>query len=202
MSETVTDTLPAPHKRDPEGRRRAILRAATELIVTKGPAALTHRGVASHAGVSLGSTTQYFASLDELRETALAELAQEIDESLAQIERRLETSDIAKVLAAEMLGFLRDRRTVRADVALMTSAMTEPRLRELALRWSDRLIEILTEHIGKDRATAIALYADGATVHAALHDEHMSESAMRAVFQALIDSGRDDAEHRRSDPQS
>ncbi len=181
-------TSPAPGKRDPEGRRRAILHAATEIIVTKGPAALTHRAVASLAGVALGSTTQYFASIDELREAALADLAQEIDQSLAELEASLEPGRVAEILAANVHGFLLDRRAVHADMALMASAMTEPRLRELALRWTDRLIEILAVHLGEERATAIALYTDGATMHAGLHDAPLGEAVLRAAIQALIDS--------------
>ena len=62
-----TQDRPAPGRRDPEGRRRAIIEAAAELIVEGGAASLTHRAFAARAGVSLGSTTQYFGSLDELR---------------------------------------------------------------------------------------------------------------------------------------
>ena len=65
-----TQDRPAPGRRDPEGRRRAIIDAAAELIVDSGASSLTHRAVAARAGVSLGSTTQYFSSLDELRELA------------------------------------------------------------------------------------------------------------------------------------
>src|SRR5690606_18785665 len=75
--------------RDPEGRRRAILHAAAELIVENGATGISHRAIAQRAGVSLGSTTQYFDSLDELREAALQLLADDIDEQLAKIERGL-----------------------------------------------------------------------------------------------------------------
>ena len=53
-------------RRDPEARRREIVTAAAELIVEIGVDALTHRKVAARAGVPLGSTTQYFATLDDL----------------------------------------------------------------------------------------------------------------------------------------
>lgn len=184
----MAEQQPAPGRRDPEGRRRAILDAATEIIVTKGPAALTHRAIAGLAGVALGSTTQYFASIDELREAALADLAQEIDQSLADLEASLESGRLAEVLAANVHEFLRDSRAVHADMALTTSAMTDPRLRELALRWTDRLIEILAVHLGEERATAVALYTDGATIHAGLHDAPLSEGVLRAAIQALIDA--------------
>ena len=67
-------------KRDPEGRRRAIIEAAAEIIAREGTRKLTHRRVAQQAGVPLGSTTQYFSSIDELHRAALAELARLIEE--------------------------------------------------------------------------------------------------------------------------
>jgi DNA-binding transcriptional regulator YbjK len=47
-------------------RRRAIVVAAADLLLDGGPPAVTHRAVAQRAGVSLGSTTYYFADRDEL----------------------------------------------------------------------------------------------------------------------------------------
>ncbi len=47
-------------------RRDAIVRAAADLILREGPAAVTHRAVAARAGVPLASTTYYFTGLDDL----------------------------------------------------------------------------------------------------------------------------------------
>lgn len=54
--------------RQERGRRRrtAIVGAAAELALEAGLAAVSHRAVARRAGVPLGSTTYYFATLDEL----------------------------------------------------------------------------------------------------------------------------------------
>ncbi|KAM9861839.1 TetR/AcrR family transcriptional regulator [Leucobacter sp. BZR 635] len=176
----------APGKRDPAGRRRAILRAATEIIVTLGPAALTHRAVAALAGVSLGSTTQYFSSIDELRETALHELAQEIDESLASVAPYLEHIQThPEPAVTEFLRYIEDSRTVHADIALMWSATTDPRLRELALRWNDKLADMLTQHIGRERAEAVVVFLDGATIHAGLHEHPLSREAITNAILAL-----------------
>lgn len=183
---------PRPGRRDPEGRRRAIVEAAAELIVEPGRT-LTHRAVAARAGVALGSTTQYFASLEELRERALELLAEEIDAGLAAVEHDLlPLEDAPERSAAIMHEFLLDTRQVRADVALMTAAMSDPSLRPLALRWSDRLTDILTTHVGRERAIAIVLYLDGATMHAGLHDAPVTTESMTAVLRALITMPTDD----------
>lgn len=182
-----TQERPAPGRRDPEGRRRAIVEAATELIIEHGASALTHRAVAARAGVSLGSTTQYFASLDELRECALQALADDIDAELAQVADELQPlEDAPERCAAVMYEFLRDNRQVRADLELMTAGMSDPRLRDLALRWTDRLTEILAQHIDRTAALAIVLYLDGVTLHAGLHDEPVDAESMARAIRALM----------------
>lgn len=183
-----TQDRPAPGRRDPEGRRRAIIEAAAELIVDSGASSLTHRAVAARAGVSLGSTTQYFSSLDELRELALQSLSDLIDAGLAEVEAQLlPLDDAPERLAREMYGFLADERAVRADLELVHAGLGDDRrLRELALRWTDRLVEILSRHLDPPVAEAIGLYLDGATLHAGLHDEPVSAEAMAAVFRRLM----------------
>lgn len=183
---TTPGAAATPRRRDPEARRREILTAAAALAAEHGPAALTHRAIATRAGVPLGSTTQHFASIDELREAALEQLAVEIDESLATIEPFVAdlTSDPSRAVT-EVLAFLEDRRTVLSDIALMTSGTTDPNLRALALRWNDRLIEMLTGPVGYEGALAISVYLDGATIHAGLHDEPLNREHLTRVFLAL-----------------
>ncbi|QBF47685.1 TetR/AcrR family transcriptional regulator [Janibacter limosus] len=178
---------PAPGRRDPEGRRRAIIAAAAELIVEGGAASITHRAVAARAEVSLGSTTQYFTSLDELREAALQALAEDVDVDLARVaDQILPLESAPERFAAVMHEFLTDTRQVRAEIELMGSGMTDPRLRDIARRWTDRLTEILTEHVGREAAEAIAVYLDGVTLHAGLHDEPIPADAMARTLRALM----------------
>ncbi|WP_245907477.1 TetR/AcrR family transcriptional regulator [Leucobacter massiliensis] len=180
-------TTPAtPRRRDPEARRREILAAAAELIVEDGVAALTHRAIAARAGVPLGSTTQHFASIDALREAALQQLSDEIDEELAAMEPHLRDLIADPDRATrDLLGYLHETRVVQADIALMTTGVTDARLRPLALRWSDRLIEMLSPHIGPARAVAIAAYIDGVTVHAGLHEHPLPHHEIAAALRAL-----------------
>lgn len=178
---------PAPGRRDPEGRRRAILDAAVELIVENGSASITHRAIAARAGVSLGSTTQYFTSIDELRERALQQIADEIDQSLARMEAILPglLGDVESAMVP-LLDFLHDRRAVDGELALIASGAVDPRMRELARRWNDRLTAMLAPHIGLARAAAITVYIDGATVHAALHDAPLRLDELTAAVRALL----------------
>ena len=178
---------PTPGRRDPEGRRRAIIAAAAELIVEGGAASITHRAVAARAGVSLGSTTQYFSSLDELRDAALHSLAEGVDLELAKVAAAIEPLDSApERFAALMHEFLVNQRQVRAEIELMGLGVTDPRLQAVARRWTDRLTEILTPHVGRPAAEAIAVHLDGVTVHAGLHDEPIPVADMARAIRALM----------------
>ncbi|RJO75620.1 TetR family transcriptional regulator [Nocardia panacis] len=181
MSENRT-----PRRRDPAGRRRLIVDTAAELIIERGGRALTHRLVAERAGVPLGSTTHYFATLDDLREEALHRLAQESAGWLARV--RMAFTDRASApaaLAALLHDYLRDTRVVHADHAIATEALLDPELRALSLRWFDGLVEALTPHLGPTRATAVAVFVDGTSWHAALHDEPLSGDTLTDALTAL-----------------
>ncbi|MFD7190484.1 TetR/AcrR family transcriptional regulator [Streptomyces sp. NPDC059914] len=190
-----TATNPGPRKRDPEATKRVILEAAAELIVEQGAATLTHRAVAARAGVALGSTTRYFESIDDLRETALRMLGDEVDAYLARMEEDLTScDDLAECLAASMYGFLSDPRQVHATMALVTAAASDANLRSLAVRWTDRLTDLLAVHVGRERAVVAEVYLDGAMMHAALHDEPLGREAvtraLRPIFAMLETGGR------------
>ncbi|OYO06290.1 TetR/AcrR family transcriptional regulator [Enemella evansiae] len=159
-------------RRDPEGRRRAIVAAATELILEQGSGNLTHRAVATRSGVSLGSTTRYFPSIDELRAAALRSLADGIDESIDELQATLEP--------------LSERSWVHANVALIAAGATDDRLRELAVSWSDRVVALLTPVVGRTRAVAIDNYFDGVTMHAAVNETPISETELTQVIRALM----------------
>ncbi|WP_106982581.1 TetR/AcrR family transcriptional regulator [Streptomyces megasporus] len=177
-------------RRDPEGRRRAIVEAAAELIVEEGPGDLTHRRVAERARVPLGATTYYFSSLEELREAALQRLADRIDEELRGIAEELAAADGDPAVLAEALhACLADRGQVRADAALYFAAIRRPALRSLALRWFDGLTEILSAHTDPDAARAVAVFSDGATVHAVLHDEPLDVAALTHTITTLMRRG-------------
>lgn len=181
------ETEPTPRKRDPEARRRAILEAATAIIVEQGDSALTHRAIAKRAGVALGSTTQYFSSIEDLRASALQLLSDEIDAELAEMEQEIELFITAPERAAAKLHeFLCDTRQVHAEIALIAAGTQNAELRALALRWTDRFIDALAPHVGRGRATALAVYADGALVYAALHDAPLPIDAFTSFFRTIL----------------
>lgn len=135
----LTDPTGAPARRfAPDIRRAMIVDAARRHIVDRGLAATSAREVAKAAGVSIGTLTYHFATMDELLAEVLAstmrQFEQTIDEQLAKQQ---------SPLAALVL--LMDSHFGRAsvDVGLLwiefwTRSVREPSLRgtELTFRWS------------------------------------------------------------------
>ncbi|GAB2742580.1 TetR/AcrR family transcriptional regulator [Salinifilum aidingensis] len=185
--EPSTGSSPQRARRDPRGRRRAIVEAAAELIVEQGAGELTHRGVASRAQVSLGATTYYFATLHELEVAALQHLGAEISGWVDGVRRELDACGGDPAALCEFLRtYLQDRGQVRADFALIASAVDDPELRPLGQIWFDGLVSALAEHTDPDAARAIAVFSDGAVVHALLHDEPLDTAFLHRTVAALM----------------
>lgn len=176
--------------RDPETRRREIVAAAAELIVEVGVGALTHRLIAARAGVPLGATTQYFATLDDLRAAALHHLAAQIDERIERVRSTLRAHGATpEVLTELILQGLADARALEADRAVVTAAVNDPQLRELARRWSTQLAGFLVEEYGADRATAAATFIDGVLWHSRINDEPLRGSVIRTALAGILGDG-------------
>jgi len=87
----TTTTQPTETKRgDREGRRRDILRAAADLLHTKGYSELSMRDIAGSAGVSAGTPYSYFAGKEEIFATLLT---QRFEELAAKLDRLGGTGD-------------------------------------------------------------------------------------------------------------
>lgn len=174
-------------KRDPEMRRLAIVTAAAELITEVGVDAITHRMVAARADVPLGATTQYFDTLDDLRDAALQLLASHVGERMAQIREVITEHGATPALLAELIHTaLADEASVQADRAVVTAAVHDPRLRALARNWSQELIGIFAPVHGADRAEAAAVFIDGVLWHAQIHErpleQHLIQSALADIL--------------------
>lgn len=156
-------------QRDPEARRKAIVAAAADLITEVGVDAITHRKVAARAGVPLGATTQYFDTLDDLRADALALLAGEVDARVRGVQAILEErGPSATVLTGLLMQGLADAAAVHADRTVVTAAVHDPRVRELARSWAASLTGFLTPVHGALRAEAAAVFIDGILWHSVI----------------------------------
>lgn len=174
-------------RRDPEARRLEIVTAAAELIIEIGVDALTHRKVAARAGVPLGATTQYFATLDDLRDAAIGALAAEIEARIDETRRAVVIEGVTPAGLAKLVHQgLTDARAIQADRAVVTAAVHDPRVREFARQWSDEVVGFIAPVHGIDRARAAAVFIDGVLWHAQIHDEPLDEELIRDALAGIL----------------
>ncbi len=181
-------------KRDPEGRRRAIIEAAAEVIAREGTRKLTHRRVAQQAGVPLGSTTQYFATIDGLRRAALEELARLIEQDYDAMFRTVdENGGDAAAYAKELNAYLADAEQIGIDTAFYSTAASDPALRELARHSIALAIRRSLPYVDEPRAKALAMLMDGAMLETCLLGEPVDpdavDLAVKAIFATKPDPG-------------
>ncbi|MDR6866509.1 DNA-binding transcriptional regulator YbjK [Microbacterium resistens] len=174
-------------RRDPEARRRAMVTAAAELISEVGVDAVTHRMVAARAAVPLGSTTQYFATLDDLRAAGLQHLAADIDARIDGLHEVLTARGVsAATLAALISQGLTDAQAVKADRAVVTAAVNDPRLQELARHWWERMASFLEPTCGRERAALAAIFTDGVLWHSLAGRVPVDRSLIESGFAAIL----------------
>jgi DNA-binding transcriptional regulator YbjK len=180
-------------RRDPQRRRQEIVTAAAELVIEVGTGALSHRKVAARADVPLGSTTQYFATLDDLRAAALEHLSRDIESYVEQVALAMAgAGDPVRVMAQGLHEYLSDRQLVRADAMLTAAATLDPRLRPLTDRWFEGLAEVLVPELGAGAADNVVMLISGATWQAALTGQAPPVETLERGLRSLFDLGRGD----------
>jgi len=164
MSEIHYQGRPA-RREGSEQRRRSILEAALRIIVREGIRNVRHRAVAKEADVPLSATTYYFKDISDLiadtftlfAEQALVEVVEpfrlQIFAAMEQFEsqRSVEPTAVEKLLEllTDMTSMFlyqesRERRDhLIAEQAFMQEAVLDARLRDLALIYTSKLVEVL-----------------------------------------------------------
>ncbi|UFU02487.1 TetR family transcriptional regulator [Ruania suaedae] len=152
-----------------KGRRRraSVVQAAADLLRQEGPAGLTHRAVAAHAGCSLSATTYYFASRGELAAAAGAEVARRWAEQAEEVAAREATGDAARIEAA-VEALLPPADQVRGHYEHLAGAGHSPEVAAAYARGRPRVDAAMSRIVGPlglPAALAVAII-DGAAVSA------------------------------------
>lgn len=174
--------------RDPEKRKRAIVEAAAELIIEIGITNVTHRKVAARAGVPLGSTTQHFASLDDLLAQALEYMSALVDADLQQLRTDLSEGDPVEVLAAACHRYMDDTVRVQVEAAFYVGALQNEQLVPLASRWRNGLIRALAPYASETAARSIAIYADGLMFYASMESATLDIEEIVNTIRRLMEN--------------
>lgn len=169
-------------------RKALIIEAAAGLIVAEGIATLTHRKVAAAAGVPLGSTTQHFASLDDLKFHALEYVSIQMDEYLRQgAELLAQSRGSATDLAQFLHDYLSDEISARAGAAFYAACIERPELRPVTARVFDGMIEVMEGYMSKQAAHAIGLLTDGALFYMVTHESPPDKQFLESTIATLME---------------
>ena len=175
-------------RRDPEGKRRAIVDAAIAAIAEVGAPQVTHRMIAARAGVALGSTTYYFPTLDDLVATALREAT---ESARAMLESWAEELTVSRDLPATFVElaerYLTDRRRALLEYEVCLAAARAPELRPAAQLWIDGLRGVCARLTGgPERGFALAALVDGVLLQALVTDGPLDADGLRAGVAGLV----------------
>jgi DNA-binding transcriptional regulator YbjK len=164
-------------RRGAEERRQRIIRAAHELIPAVGVQGLTHRLIADRAGVPLGSTTYYFATLAELVDAALTNATDVTTACLRDWGERLQASADVPVTLAELVEeWVEDRDQLVTWNELYAAAGHRP--------------DLLTAYaVDRQAAHDTAAFVDGVVMHALIRDERIAPAPVARVLSVLLAHG-------------
>ncbi|GAA3773617.1 TetR family transcriptional regulator [Plantactinospora mayteni] len=168
-------------------KRRAEIIDATLAVVTRdGAAGVTHRTVATQAGITTSLSTYYFATLDDLLVAALSSVA---DAYTARIRQIIDgPGDKLRGLAeliAESGGPGRERAL--AERELSTLAARRPALAPVARQWRENVAELAATLTAAPEAVAALVATSDGLCTAILIDNVPADSdyVHRVLCQAL-----------------
>lgn len=174
-------------KRDPQGRRRAIAQAAAELLLFEGPKSVTHRSVAKKAQVPLGSTTQYFSSINELKRAGYDVISRGVergyDELIAQSEKAKNDSE---ALAVRIYDYVTNIEEVRADMVLSAAAIKDEELRALLERNNERYEASLKQYMSDNQAKMISVFTNGLMLETGIFAHQFSEEFIVQAVETIL----------------
>lgn len=169
-----------------ERRRKALVRAAAELLSEGGFDAVRHRAVAERAEMPLAATTYYFSSLEDLITAAVEkEGREELAAGRARLEALVEqhrSTDMVVELVLDMLLGAESRTGGAESVLLRYERLVgsprrpylAPLMRELGAELQELLAEILARsgmQVGRDRLQELIALVDGAVVNALVESD-------------------------------
>jgi DNA-binding transcriptional regulator YbjK len=146
-------------------RRALLLDAAVGVVARTGSGSLTHRAVASEAGVSVASVSYHFPSIGDLRRETLTHAGSGVGLELAGLVRSdlVQVDDIPEICAAYAVRLVVERRVETTAVfELIVAAAHDEDLRPVVAFYHGMLADLLAPYEGdRGRAAAVAAAIQG-----------------------------------------
>jgi DNA-binding transcriptional regulator YbjK len=146
-------------------RRTILLDAAVQVVARSGSGALTHRAVATEAGVSLASASYHFPSIGELRRETFHHAGSSVGLELAELVRAAASriDDVPQICARYAARLVVERRAETSAVfELIVAAGHDEELRPTVALYNGMLADLLTPYEGDEgRARVVAAAIQG-----------------------------------------
>lgn len=169
-------------------RKQRIARAVLGVITEHGIEGLTHRRVAAEAEVPLGSTTYYFATLDDLLVAGLADAA---ERNIADVRAWASRTADDTPLVDRLVDFIQlltgpRRAEYMAAYQIYLAAIRRPALRPIARRWDAELIELFAPFTTRRIEARLLVYAlDGIMIDTLMQEHPPIPEQIRPLCRAL-----------------
>ncbi|WP_280235240.1 TetR/AcrR family transcriptional regulator [Nocardia cyriacigeorgica] len=171
-------------------RRTQIIEATLAIVDRDGAAGVTHRTVATEAGITTSLTLYYFATLDDLLVAALTSVT---DAYTRRIRHLVDASDDPVAGLAEIIaesGGLGRQRAL-AERELSTLAARRPALRPAARSWRESVAELARRQTDDpDAVEAFVALCDGLCTAILLGDREADVDRIRAVLRGALPRSR------------
>jgi TetR/AcrR family transcriptional regulator, regulator of biofilm formation and stress response len=186
---STTQPAPAARRKDP-ARRERIARAAITVVAERGVEKLTHRAVAAAAGVPLGSTTYYFATLDDLLVSALRQAAADDVEHLREWADRLDRDgDLVIALTDLVLHYLGPARPQTiVEHQLYIAALHKPALRHVSQEWDTALAELFASYTDPATGRVLSVLFCGLLLQGIVRESVPSRDEIETIFRRVLGS--------------
>lgn len=186
---STTQPAPTARRKDP-ARRERIARAAITVVAERGVEKLTHRAVAAAAGVPLGSTTYYFATLDDLLASALRQAAADDVEHLREWADSLERNDdLAAALTDLVLHYLGPARPQTiVEHQLYIAALHKPALRHVSQEWDTALAQLFASYTDPAIGRALSVLFCGLLLQGIVRESVPSRDEIETIFGRVLGS--------------
>ncbi|MFJ9690418.1 TetR/AcrR family transcriptional regulator [Streptomyces bacillaris] len=152
---------------------------------------MSHRKIATRAGVPLGSMTYHFSGKDELLRDAFTSFTEQIVTVFERHLSRPATLEQARQAVTDLVHTLSEgpRRDLVLAQELYTLAARRPEYQELTQTWMRRSRQLLERHFDPDTARQLDALIEGLTLHRALdngapHSRALTAEAVRRITTA------------------
>ncbi|MCU6421457.1 TetR/AcrR family transcriptional regulator [Klebsiella aerogenes] len=171
---------------DPQ-RRERILQATLDTIAAHGIHAVTHRKIASCAGVPLGSLTYYFSGIEALIEEAFRNFTVEMSAQYQQFFNGVGSRQQACDAIAELIfsAQVTTARNMELMYQLYAFCSSRPALKAVMQSWMLRSQQTLEQWFEPATARGLDAFIEGMTLHFVTDSAPLSKAAIRLMVERL-----------------